>query len=333
MDQKKIGSFIAALRKEKGFTQEQLGEKLNVSQRTVSRWETGRNMPDLSLLSVLCEVLGISLAELMKGERIAEQTITKEDASGILSSVLELVKEKQQVRNVLAALISGIITLICMIALYNYEFSINITTTTDLESAINEYYFSDEVDADILERQAIGNRLIVLYAQNEHPTCGGLAQLEKGIFGKYRMISASNFTWPLYHTKIITVGRKRYLLVCSVNELSDVASYEIDVIKTNGETQTYNGAGQTGSFIHITEIEDGASTAPWASRYFDSDGHEISQESLLAGLEEDTSWVSSGVGSAELWLIYVLEFLIFVLGMIFVRYYLTGGKSDKVSGN
>lgn len=49
MDQKRIGSFLKELRKEKGITQEQVAEKLNVSARTVSRWETGRNMPDISL--------------------------------------------------------------------------------------------------------------------------------------------------------------------------------------------------------------------------------------------------------------------------------------------
>ncbi len=49
MDQKRIGSFLKELRKEKGITQERVAEKLNVSARTVSRWETGRNMPDISL--------------------------------------------------------------------------------------------------------------------------------------------------------------------------------------------------------------------------------------------------------------------------------------------
>ncbi len=49
MDQKRIGSFLKELRKEKGITQEQVAEKLNVSARTVSRWETGRNVPDISL--------------------------------------------------------------------------------------------------------------------------------------------------------------------------------------------------------------------------------------------------------------------------------------------
>ena len=60
MDQIKIGKFISELRKEKGMTQEQLAVKLGVTQKSVSRWETGKNMPDLSLLQLLSAELGIS---------------------------------------------------------------------------------------------------------------------------------------------------------------------------------------------------------------------------------------------------------------------------------
>ena len=55
MDQMKIGSFLKELRKEKGMTQEQLAEQLNISNRSVSRWETGNNLPDLSMLIILAE--------------------------------------------------------------------------------------------------------------------------------------------------------------------------------------------------------------------------------------------------------------------------------------
>lgn len=56
MDTKKIGQFLKFLRRENGFTQEELAEKLNVSSRTVSRWETGANMPDLSILMEIAEL-------------------------------------------------------------------------------------------------------------------------------------------------------------------------------------------------------------------------------------------------------------------------------------
>lgn len=72
MDQQKIGSFLKELRKEKSISQEQLAEKLNVSRRTVSRWETGNNLPDLDLLIELADYYQVDLRELLNGERKSE---------------------------------------------------------------------------------------------------------------------------------------------------------------------------------------------------------------------------------------------------------------------
>ena len=72
MDQQKIGSFLKQLRKEKNLTQEQLAEKLNVSGRTVSRWETGSNMPDLGILVELADYYDVDIREIINGERKSE---------------------------------------------------------------------------------------------------------------------------------------------------------------------------------------------------------------------------------------------------------------------
>ena len=72
MDQKKIGAFLKELRKEKELTQEQFAEKLNVSGRTVSRWETGSNMPDIGMLVVIADFYDVSIPEIMNGERKSE---------------------------------------------------------------------------------------------------------------------------------------------------------------------------------------------------------------------------------------------------------------------
>jgi len=73
MNQIKIGEFLKELRKEKGITQEQLAEQFNTSQRSVSRWETGSNMPDISLLVKLAEYYGVSISEIIDGERKSEK--------------------------------------------------------------------------------------------------------------------------------------------------------------------------------------------------------------------------------------------------------------------
>ena len=70
MNIQKIGKLIAACRKEKGMTQAQLAEKLGVTNKTVSQWENGNYMPDLTILEPLSHELGISLEELLSGERI-----------------------------------------------------------------------------------------------------------------------------------------------------------------------------------------------------------------------------------------------------------------------
>ncbi len=73
MDQIKIGEFLKELRKEKGLTQEQLAEKFNVSRRSVSRWETGNNLPDLDILVEMADYYEIDLRELLDGERKSEK--------------------------------------------------------------------------------------------------------------------------------------------------------------------------------------------------------------------------------------------------------------------
>lgn len=72
MNQEKIGSFIAQCRKEKNLTQSQLAEKLNMSDKSVSKWETGKGMPDSSIMIELCNYLDISANELLSGEHLRE---------------------------------------------------------------------------------------------------------------------------------------------------------------------------------------------------------------------------------------------------------------------
>ena len=69
MINRRIGSFIATLRKEQNLTQEQFAEKLGVSNRSVSRWENGNTLPDFSIMQSICEITGITLPELLNGAR------------------------------------------------------------------------------------------------------------------------------------------------------------------------------------------------------------------------------------------------------------------------
>lgn len=87
MDQKKIGRFIAENRKLKKMTQVELAEKLGVSDRSVSKWENGRCMPDLSLFEPLCEELGITINEFLSGEKIKEEEYQEELEKNIVNTI------------------------------------------------------------------------------------------------------------------------------------------------------------------------------------------------------------------------------------------------------
>lgn len=91
MNQILIGKFIALKRKEKNLTQEQLAEKLGVSNKTISKWETGKCMPDYSIVKNLCEELGITIAELMDG-KVSENSVS----SLREEQILDLIKRTQE---------------------------------------------------------------------------------------------------------------------------------------------------------------------------------------------------------------------------------------------
>ena len=92
MDQIKIGKFIAERRKNAKLTQMQLAEKLDITDRAVSKWETGKAMPDSSIMLELCDVLGISVNDLLCGEVVTVDNYNKE----LESNLLEIIKQKEQ---------------------------------------------------------------------------------------------------------------------------------------------------------------------------------------------------------------------------------------------
>ncbi len=94
MNQELIGKFIATCRKEKDLTQMQLAEKLNITNRAVSKWETGKSCPDASIMLDLCDILGITVNELLSGERIAMENYQKKAEENLVE--LQSKKDKAQ---------------------------------------------------------------------------------------------------------------------------------------------------------------------------------------------------------------------------------------------
>ena len=115
MDLDKIGKFIALNRKNKGLTQEQLAEKLGVTNKTVSRWETGKYMPDLSLLKPLSEELGITLNELLSGEKLEKEKIIENTEKNIINAIDYSDKEIKKTKKISMIILTTIIVFIVVI--------------------------------------------------------------------------------------------------------------------------------------------------------------------------------------------------------------------------
>lgn len=110
MDQIKTGKFIADERKKKGYTQRQLAERLEISDKTISKWERGNGFPEISLLLPLCNELDLSVNELLTGERISE-TEYREKAE---ENMVNLVKEAQESKKKI--ILSGMVSALVIIA-------------------------------------------------------------------------------------------------------------------------------------------------------------------------------------------------------------------------
>ncbi len=132
-----IGSFIARKRKEKNMTQAQLAERLGVSNKTVSKWETGKSMPDYSVIESLCKELDISMAELMQGKAADEGGDGSGDGSSRDSSddsqLLDLIKRIQILEQQRVSLY-GLILLIMGMALLILQYHIGGSTVKDFIS-------------------------------------------------------------------------------------------------------------------------------------------------------------------------------------------------------
>ena len=105
MNQEKIGKFIAKCRKDKKMTQSELAEKLGVTDKSIGNWENGRNMPDLSLFKPLCDELGISINDLLSGEKISKDKYQERFEENIVNTIDYSTKKINKYSNVIGLLL------------------------------------------------------------------------------------------------------------------------------------------------------------------------------------------------------------------------------------
>ena len=114
VEQIKIGKFIAGERKAKGLTQRQLADVLSISDKTVSKWECGKGLPEVSLMLPLCETLNITVNDLLSGERVSEVDYQRKAEE----NMMDLMKENQENKKRMAlSVICGMITIIAVCSL------------------------------------------------------------------------------------------------------------------------------------------------------------------------------------------------------------------------
>ena len=115
IDQIKIGSFIAERRKMKSLTQAQLAEKLGITDRAISKWENGRSLPDSAIMLELCEILEITVNDLLCGEVVVMEKYNKELEQNLLEMVKE--KEKSDKRLLTVEIAMGVVSVAIMLVL------------------------------------------------------------------------------------------------------------------------------------------------------------------------------------------------------------------------
>lgn len=114
MDQIKTGKFIAEARRAQNLTQRQLAGKLAISDKTVSKWECGKGLPEVSLMLPLCEILQITVNDLLSGEKVAEGEYRKKAEENLMNLIQENAENKERMT---LSIICGVITIIAVCAL------------------------------------------------------------------------------------------------------------------------------------------------------------------------------------------------------------------------
>ncbi|MBQ7783011.1 MAG: helix-turn-helix transcriptional regulator [Oscillospiraceae bacterium] len=131
MNQQLTGKFISHKRKEKNLTQEQLAEKLGVSNKTVSKWETGKCMPDYSVVKLLCEELEITVAELLDGEDAEKRSVRVYDEEQIMD-LLKRTQDLEKQKN----LLYGVLLIVMGIALQAFSYTFGGSNVKDFFSGL-----------------------------------------------------------------------------------------------------------------------------------------------------------------------------------------------------
>lgn len=188
MDKEKFGAFVAQLRKDRGMTQKELADQLFVSNKAVSKWETGVSIPDVGLLIPLAEALGVTVTELLSGERQSQSMNTAQVETVVKKAIAysdELPRRKLRGKNLLLYLCCILVTMLELAVLHLLGYS----------SRINREYLILTVSFGLLF-----GAYFLLFAKDRLPDYYDSNRINGMIDGPFRMnipsIRFSNRNWP-----------------------------------------------------------------------------------------------------------------------------------------
>ena len=123
MNNEKTGKLIAQVRKENGLTQKQLAERIGVTNATISKWETAKGFPDISLIEPLAEALDISVSEIIAGERLESNPKTDDIISDFVDIAINEQKRKKKIHNWIIAITVALLYLIISLITWKWEYT------------------------------------------------------------------------------------------------------------------------------------------------------------------------------------------------------------------
>ena len=141
MNNKKTGVLIAQIRKENGLTQKQLADKIGVSNATISKWETAKGFPDISLIEPLAEALGISVSEIIAGERLESSKKTDDLISDLVDISINEQNRKRKIHNWIIAITVALLYLIISLITERWEYTWIIWMAYCFYRVATEYVF------------------------------------------------------------------------------------------------------------------------------------------------------------------------------------------------
>ena len=126
MDMQKIGTFLAELRKEKNLTQDELGEQIGVTNKTVSRWENGNYLPPVEMLQILSKFYDVSINEILNGERINDsdyKNISEENVKSALNRSNAIISKHKKIMNWIIAIVVALLYIIISLISQKWQYT------------------------------------------------------------------------------------------------------------------------------------------------------------------------------------------------------------------